>query len=143
MESMQGSLIKQSLGIGRRSHHSSLLHALDIPSVHQNLIKGVKSLYGNVMAYGSPTRDLNIHLISLYLAGEHSVPGTLVDRLISMDIPVFSCFQECQNSSIDSPPDDADADGVVDSLKDLLCHEHFLKPYSDEHTLVKLLTRSF
>ena len=33
-------------------------------------------------------------------------------------------------------------DGHIDSLKMLLCHENFVKPYSDEHLLVHLLTTS-
>ena len=33
-------------------------------------------------------------------------------------------------------------DGHVDSLRVLLYHEHFIKPYSDEHLLVHLLTTS-
>ncbi len=31
-------------------------------------------------------------------------------------------------------------DGHIDSLKMLLYHEHFVKPYSEEHLLVHLLT---
>ena len=34
-------------------------------------------------------------------------------------------------------------DGVVDSLRALLCHDNFLKMYSEEHLLVSLLTRAF
>ena len=34
-------------------------------------------------------------------------------------------------------------DGIVDSLKMLIAHENFIKVYSEEHTLVSLLTRAF
>ena len=33
--------------------------------------------------------------------------------------------------------------GAVDSLRTVLFNEHFIKPWSDEYMLVKLLTRSF
>ena len=33
--------------------------------------------------------------------------------------------------------------GHVDSIRNLINHENFIKPYSDEHTLVHLLTKSF
>ena len=35
------------------------------------------------------------------------------------------------------------SNGIVDSLIPLLQHENFIKPYSDEHNLVLLLTKSF
>ena len=33
--------------------------------------------------------------------------------------------------------------GHIDSIQSLIYHEHFMKPYSDEHLLVHLSTKSF
>jgi hypothetical protein len=33
--------------------------------------------------------------------------------------------------------------GIVDSLKVLIMHENFIKHYSEEHILTRLLTRAF
>ena len=33
--------------------------------------------------------------------------------------------------------------GVVDTLRSLLMHEHFIKPYSEEHIMAALLLRAF
>ena len=33
--------------------------------------------------------------------------------------------------------------GHVDSIRSLIYHENFIKPYSEEHNLVYLLTKSF
>ena len=34
-------------------------------------------------------------------------------------------------------------DGTVDSLRQLIMHEQFLKPWSSQHILTTLLTKSF
>jgi isoprenylcysteine carboxyl methyltransferase (ICMT) family protein YpbQ len=34
-------------------------------------------------------------------------------------------------------------DGVVDSIKYLLCHENYVKPWTDEIIFVSLFTRAF
>ena len=34
-------------------------------------------------------------------------------------------------------------DGIIDTLQHLLYHQNFIKPYSDEHYFVHLLTKSF
>ena len=34
-------------------------------------------------------------------------------------------------------------DGITDSIRYMIMQEHFIKPYSEEHVLVKLLTKAF
>ena len=40
LDSTQGTLVKQCLGLGKRSHHSHLLGALDICKVNLIVLKG-------------------------------------------------------------------------------------------------------
>ena len=69
------------------------------------------------------------------------IPGTIVSRILKLDACVIkSAFTKCDYKLYRVSDG---ADGVVDSLRSLLRHEHFLKPYSDEHTLIRLLTRAF
>jgi len=57
--------------------------------------------------------------------------GMLVQRL-------HHHHHEGHNDIKDDPQD-----GLVDSISNLLCHEHFLKLFSKEYVLLRLLTRSF
>ena len=34
-------------------------------------------------------------------------------------------------------------DGLADTLHNILLHDNYVKPWSDEYSMVKLLTRSF
>jgi hypothetical protein len=40
-------------------------------------------------------------------------------------------------------PTSINDNGHIDSIRAMVFHENFIKPYSDEHTLVTLLTKSF
>ena len=95
LESVQGSLIKQSLGIGKRSHHSSLLKAMGIPSIKDKIDKMTVALYYKVMCYDSPARDLSVYLLSLYLADKTLIPGTIISRIVHLGISaVTSIFDK-------------------------------------------------
>ena len=39
--------------------------------------------------------------------------------------------------------EEAHHDGVVESLRFLILHENFIKPYSSEHIIASLLTKAF
>ena len=64
-------------------------------------------------------------------------PGTLIERVLSHGLSPINCIFN-KLSLVNSQNC-----GVVDSLKVLLSREQFLKPYSEEHVLVGLLTRAF
>ena len=65
--------------------------------------------------------------------------GAIVDRILKLGYsPVdvlLSNVCDIHASVIDN--------GAVDSLRTVLFNENFIKPWSDEYMLVKLLTRSF
>ncbi len=57
------------------------------------------------------------------------VTGTLVDKVLQCVFSLVKCAfnfnQTVENAQTES--------GVVDTLRSLLMHEHFIKPYSEEH----------
>ena len=135
LESEQGTLIKRSLRLGKRSHHSALLRAMNVGAAEAELARRTASLMESILRSPSPCRDLIIRGLGRLLAHGTTTPGTLLHRASTWGIPVL-------NPVPFRPPVPAE-DGIVDSLKTLLCHEHFLKPYSEEHILLRLLTRAF
>ena len=96
-------------------------------------------MYNRLCSTDSPTRNLAIYLASLYLSDGIRVPGTLVDRLVNMGADPLPII----NVSSLGPTNLRSTDGVVDSLRSLLLNDNYIKPWSTEYFLVKLLTRSF
>ncbi len=82
----------------------------------------------------SPARNICLcHLLRYVLSG-HVSPGTLLEKVIATRQSLISLVFEksshtkCQRSE----------NGHVDFIRMLLCHENFVKPYSEEHLLVHL-----
>ena len=141
LEVIQGNLLKQSLGLNRRSHHSSVLKAINVPTIRDLLTKHILSLYFRIFAVQSPARDLCTELLSMYISNGRLITGTLIHRVTSVGhSPVISAFIKNKFITVDHK---AHEDGVVSSLRYLMCHENFMKPYSNEHILATLLTKSF
>ena len=135
LDSLQGELVKKSIGIGKRSHHSALLRALHIDRMEEIILRRNIQLQRVILATDSPARRLALFLAAQALASDEPAQRTLSARLHIAGISVLLP---------DAPVvDDPAPDGTVDSLRNLLWHEHFIKPYSNELTLVRLLTRSF
>ena len=67
------------------------------------------------------------------------IPGSIIDRLVKSGVlPIQLMYNKPEHCNHIGK-----SDGVVDSLRNLLLHEHFIKPWSNEYLLVKLLTKSF
>jgi hypothetical protein len=75
----------------------------------------------------------------MYIVSNVVIPGTIVSDVLSMGIsPLSYAFNKPSKVNINIHDN-----GHIDSIRNLIHHENFLKPYSDEHTLVHLLTKSF
>ena len=83
-------------GFGKRSRHSALLQAMDIPHASTYINDNVKSLFTGVCSTDSPTRDVCIHFINLFITESHIIPGTLIARIVKMGISPTSLLQ-CNN----------------------------------------------
>ena len=114
-----------------------MLKAMGISNIEDCIKKQCASLLRRIFAVRSPVQDLCNYFLSIYITNGDLVPDTLVDRIVSLGMsPVKCIFNKCHS------PIKANC-GVVDTLRTLLMHEHFVKPYSEQHILSVLLTKSF
>ena len=138
LETIQGNLVKQCMGLSKRSRSTNLLQALHITRVREKIRQSTASLLKRVFSVESSVKDLNAHLLSLYVTRGDLIPGTLIQRAVCMGLSPISCaFQEYKK------PVFIQGCGIVDSIKHLVMHENFIKPYSEEFILSSLLTKAF
>ena len=141
MESAQASLLKNILGFSKRSHHSNLLHAVKIDSVESSVNRAVLSLWWRIYQVDGPARLLCNALLNEFVKHKRLIPGTLIHRVAEIGYsPVKCAFNKQQFTRRET---DNINDGIVDSLKFLIRHENFIKPYSEEHVLATLLVKAF
>jgi len=141
LQSTQGCLIKQCLGLGKRSRHSHLLNALNVHKVSDVIYKHCLSLYHRIFQCDSPCRDFNIEMLSRYVMCQQVTPGTLLHRIVQLGkSPTSIIFNK---KTVHVPNHDELDNGIVDSMSYLLRHNNFMKPYSEEHVLLSLLTKAF
>ena len=138
LDSAQGKLIKQCLGLTKRSHNTQLLQALKVKNVSQIHDKNCISLYSRIAKISNPARDLLLYNLSRYILYGDLVTGTLLSRIVSNGYSPISCLFEMPDFSYVQQ-----SDGYIDSLKYLLYHENFIKHYSEEHLLAHLLTVAY
>ena len=139
MNSTQGCIIKQLCGLGKRSHHTNLLRAINLDNVSSAISNNTKSVFKRVCINESPTKNLCLRLLSEYMYNGSRIPGTIVDRILKLGYSPVDVLL----SNVCDRHDSVIDNGAVDSLRTVLFNENFIKPWSDEYMLVKLLTRSF
>ena len=138
LESVQGNCIKQSLGLSKRSRTTPIISAMNVSKIENVIKNSSASLFHRICKVESPTRTLSSYLLAEYLCNGTLSDGSLLHRMIRFGIsPVECILRKTKHKS------SGVSDGVIDSLKYLLCHEQFLKPYSDEHLLAHLLVKAF
>ena len=138
MASLQGSLIKQCLGLYKSCHHTALLKALELDSVSDIITSRALGLFYQLFSVNSPARDLNCFLLAQYINNDTLIPGSLVQRIVSAGYsPVKAAFSRVKPSPC------VQYDGFLDSIKQIVYNEHFIKPYSIEHNMLLLLLKSF
>ena len=126
LESAQGKLIKKSLGLSKLSHNTALLKALNIEKIDDIVNRNVLSLYNRIFKVESPAHRLMQHLLSRFICYGETVPGTLLDRVVSMgESPSKRAFNYQH-----VPESSATNDGLVDSIRNLLFTDNFTRPYS-------------
>ena len=139
LETVQGNHIKQSLGLSRTARTSYLLDSLHLPTVQHVLSKKSASFYNSIFKSDTPTAKLNSLLLARYVTLGELIPGTLIHKLVKFGFsPISVAFNDPNIPSLFQKT----ACGIIDSLQNLLYHQNFVKPYSDEHYFVHLLTKS-
>jgi len=140
LEKTQGSIIKASMGLGKRHHHSRLMKALEINHISSLVSGNCEKLYHKIFQEDSPTRTLNITFLVRYMATGNYTKGTLLERILQNGSnPMKVIFDKPGRRQMKPKAED----GVVDSLKVLLHSENFVKPWTTDHLLVSLLTQAF
>ena len=91
MESTQGRLIKQCLGLPKSSHNTAMLKALNIDTVQNTVNRNVLNLYHRIFKIESPARSIMQFLLARYITYGTTVPGTLIDRVVSIGESPLKC----------------------------------------------------
>ena len=139
LKTTQGTVIKRGLGLNKRSHYHRVLKACDITPIEKIISNNAARLYHNIFQCNTPARTFQSLLLSSYIITGRAETGTLLDRVVRAGYKPLNLILKkpkiAQNTM--------NEDGLVDSLKDLLHHENYQKPWSQEHMLANLLTKAF
>ena len=126
MDKAQGRTVKQMFRFPLRCHNSSLLRALGIIGVKQQIGKRTASLVSNVFKCSfNPCQLLYVHLLKQYYQGI-MIPGTSVHRLLQYGFNPTTSMLRCAPVT-----DVAPMDGVADSIKFLMFLDPFLNVNHD------------
>ena len=140
-ECAQSNIVKNIMGFNKRSHHSNLFHAVCIDKVETSVIRGILSLWYRIYQVDYPARVLSNAMLCDHINSRHLIPGTIIHRVVEAGFSPIKClsiklqFTAHRANNIH--------DGIVDSLRHLIYHENFVKPYSEEHILATLLVKAF
>ena len=138
LESVQGSLIKQGLGLYKTCHFTSLLQALDIKPIREVVDNRRLCLFNQIFMSDSPANVLNSYMLSSYITKGIIIQGTLLSHVINMNVsPIKAAFKKMKKCVSQY------SNGLVDSIKHVVFSEEYMKPHSTEHSILNLLLRSF
>ena len=118
------------------AHTIYLLDSLQVPYVKSAIVNKCATLYNSIFNSDTPTTDFNAHLMARYISSGELIKGTLIHSIV--------CFGLLSVSIAFVHPHIMKYKYSTQyTLQHLLYHQNFIKPYSDEHYLVHLLTNSF
>ena len=93
LETTQGNLVKQCLGLSKRSHSTQLLSSLNIHRIEDLVNRNTLSLFCRIFKVDTPLRSLITQMVSLCICKGIIIPGYLVSRILFMDkSPVYYMF---------------------------------------------------
>ena len=99
----------------------------------------MNNLYNRIFQTDTPLRDLCTYYLSMFILSGNTIKGTILDRIVNIgSCPIKCAYDKNVRMRLNSQPD-----GVVDSLKQLLFHDNYIKPWSDRYILTVLLTKAF
>ena len=143
LKTAQSNIIKRIMGFNKRSHHSKLLKALKISSVDQMLKINALRLYKNIFKTDTPARDLQAILLAKYIKKGSIIKGSLLEKVVATGYNPLQVIFNLDTFKCNDCDFDEGYDGMIDSLRFLLHHEEYNKPWSEEHILATLLTKAF
>jgi len=125
------------MGLGKRHHHTKLLGALRIKETTSLIQDRTLESYYRAVTNQSPVRQLQLQLLAKYVASGETVRGTMLDKLVMMSLcPIIAALQRpCKIHKTEE-------DGVIDSMRQLIQDNNYVKPWSHEFALMLLLTKA-
>ena len=105
------------------------------------MIRGILSLWYRIYQVDNPARELSNAMLCDYINSRHLVPGTLIHRVVEAGFSRIECLAIKQQ--VTAHRANNIHDGIVDSLRHLVYHENFVKPYSEEHIFATHLVKDF
>lgn len=139
LKSAQGTIVKRGLGLSKRSHYHRVLNACNITPIEKVIADNTARLYHKIFKSNTPAQEFQSLLLSSYMLTGKAQNGTLLDRVIKAGYNPFQLTLNRPKLKLNT----ANEDGLVDSLRHLLHHENYQKPWSLEHLLANLLTKAF
>ncbi len=141
LSSAQGGMIKQYLCLGKYSHHSDLLQAMGIDTIDDSVSRRTCNVFVKIFQAESTVRKLCIHLFSKYICSGAVVKDTLLERIVSTAMSPTRLLADGIKSMVTHKYKHG-SNVIVDTMQTLLFHDNFVKPWSEELTLLRLLTNS-
>ena len=138
MSVLQGNIIKQVLGLNRRSRSSPLFKALGIPNISDAIQNRQTDLLRRIFKIETSCSKFYRSLLSQFILTGNVCRKTLLGRVIASGIsPIDVIFGEIKGKR--GP---VAQDGLVDSLRTLLLSTSY-NSGGAELALARLLLRSF
>jgi len=96
LESTQGIYVKKALGISKFSHHSAVLSALNIDSIHNVIRDRTLNMYYRIYQNNTPVRDFCNYMLANFISSGKTIKGTIIDRILEYGFsPVSAAFVNC------------------------------------------------
>lgn len=142
LNTTQANCIKQSLGFSKRVRSTYLLNSIDISTASDCIAKLTCSLLNRIMCIPSSVQSLCSLFLSMYICDNVLIPGTLVERVVRLGVSPTGCAFGNPGACLAGRRPNQES-GIIDSLRFMILHSNFIKPYSEEHVLATLLIRAF
>ncbi len=115
---------------------------MGIDTIDDSVSRRTCNLFVKIFQVESPARKLCIHLLSKYICSGAMVKGTLLERIVSTGMSPSRLLADGIKSMVTQKYKQG-SNGIVDTMQMLLFHDNFVKPWSEELSLLRLLTNSF
>ena len=153
IETAQCNIIKQVLGLRKRSHNTKLLEAIRLSSVSDHVKQRSIGLLRKFFTTNSPYRKLGLYHLSKFIVSGSVYAGSIINRIIEYGVSPIKIWKSVTMGEepfyLGSRPTSHTnllphgQDGMVDSLRYLLSSQNYNKPGSAEHKLANLLVSAF
>ena len=115
------------------------MQACNITPIEEVIANNTARLYYNIFQCNTPAQEFQSLLLSSYIVTGKAEKGTLLDRVIKAGYNPINLIFNKPKFKLNS----TNEDGLVDSLRQLLHHENYQTPWSQEHLLANLLIKAF